>query len=392
MKSAEEEQKEAVQVAGKGGKSSNVFSVDLLRLYYEFLFPYDEMYRWLSYDAQVSGDCFKRREFSFTIENDIYIRYLSFAGMEEMKKEIKRKQPHKIDIGAVYTCPPKDHNTVRANAFKPVSRELVFDIDLTDYNEFLRNEESDPLWAYGSWQLMAVAIKTLDMTLREDFGFQHLLWVFSGRRGVHCWVCDEKARQLTDRERAGLVGYLTVVNGNESSSDRVALTWPLHPFVQKILPTLRECFESKLLPESGQDLLKDPKSWDRVLKQIPDIDVQKRLRHTWERETDSSSTKKWAQLKATVQDEASKYKAASKKSKAENLEKSIPAIILLHTYARLDVNVSTHRNHLLKSPFVIHPKVSEAYAYKAILSPMGRRNTPKNVTLATDRKGVRADT
>ena len=34
----------------------------------------------------------------------MYIRYLSFDSQEEMEKEIQKRQPYKIDIGAVFTA------------------------------------------------------------------------------------------------------------------------------------------------------------------------------------------------------------------------------------------------------------------------------------------------
>lgn len=45
---------------------------------------------------------FHNREFSFTLPDDIYIRYQSFKDEAELEEELKKMKPQKIDLGAVY--------------------------------------------------------------------------------------------------------------------------------------------------------------------------------------------------------------------------------------------------------------------------------------------------
>lgn len=70
--------------------------------------------------------------------------------------------PTKIDIGPVYTQDPARRQAYKgdtsASGFKPVERELVFDIDLTDYDD-VRNSSKGTDMSRKCWVLMHVAIQ-----------------------------------------------------------------------------------------------------------------------------------------------------------------------------------------------------------------------------------------
>jgi DNA primase small subunit len=214
--------KETSAVAGGDGDDEQVgssksvnavaFAPEMLSAYYSRLFPFDMVHQWLSYGGGSNNNkMFSHREFSFTINpggEEIYIRHQSFPTGADLARAVRRRRPIKIDIGAVFTHPPIDKNT--AGAVSPQSRELVFDIDLTDYDAIRRCGCAGAAICPVCWTYMAMAVRVMDRGLREDFGFHHIAWFYSGRRGIHCWVCDESARALTDPGRSAVANYFQV--------------------------------------------------------------------------------------------------------------------------------------------------------------------------------------
>lgn len=311
----------------------------------------------------------RRREFSFTLENGTYIRYKTFQNDQEFRNAMLKQLPSKVDIGAVFSISPADKGKVNPNEFIAEQRELVFDIDLTDYDD-TRTCCREASTCSRCWSFMIAAVKVLNYALREDFGFKHILWVYSGRRGVHCWVADDKARVLTNEARTSIVHYLSLVEGNEHSKRKVHLRYPLHPSLHRANEILEPLFYKIVLSENGQDILHHQKEYNKLLNMIPDEDIRNALAEKWRTPlAEAQSPKaKWDDVQNAVQtalvnkghNNKRTYTAYSedseRKKNLQQLKGCLQEIVCSYLYPRLDVNVSKQRNHLLKSPFAVHPK------------------------------------
>ena len=356
-------------------------SAQLLKTYYGRLFPYEILHSWLSYDpstvvgaaglrqdndgsaaASSSSSVFARREFSMTIEpvpgNEIYIRYQSFRSRGDLAEAIIKRNPTKIDIGAVFNHPPKDSKSLPPGKLQTQERELVFDIDLTDYDEVRHCGCTGAKICDRCWTFMGMAVAVMEEGLRKDFGFRHIAWFYSGRRGVHCWVCDPSARALTNEARSAVATYFEVNLGSDKDRS-FHLPSPLHPMLARAYKILEPQFVASLLPEEGHGLLATLASSLRLLETLPEPahPVAIKLKDKWGSSKDNTTPEeKWNELKAALlafTGGGGKKLTSMDRVRIDNWPVET---VFRHTYPRLDINVSKMQNHLLKSPFCVHPK------------------------------------
>ena len=127
------------------------------------------------------------------------------------------------------------------------------------------------------------------------------MWVYSGRRGVHCWVCDESARQLPNDARGAVVDYLSLPLGGEGQDGGLKLQFPVHPSLTRAYDVLEPFFQECIIHEDGQKLLSSIEQWEPFLATLPDEDLAEKLRKKWAGKSDHSTpVEKWAELKSAV--------------------------------------------------------------------------------------------
>ena len=297
---------------------------------------------------------FIRREFSLTLPGDIYIRYQAFKDEIQLAAALSSKVPIKIDIGAVFSVNPAEAKKAMT-VCSPVERELVFDIDMTDYDD-VRTCCSGAGLCQKCWPFLAIAAKVLDRTLRQDFGFKHLLWVYSGRRGIHCWIGDKRARLLKEDAREGIIDYLTLVSGNKFDVKKCYLEWEedLHPSVQESLKIIRPRFEKLIITD--QNLFETNKQITHLLDLCTNETIKSSLVDLLKQNKSKTPQDKWDLIQDKMEEQISSSVKKNKYDEEVPGRWYIEEVLLQYCYPRLDENVSKKLNHLLKAPFCIHPK------------------------------------
>ena len=346
-------------------------------------FPSEDFCRWLSYGSigtlapnskVVSNDFLFRRELSFTLPGEIYCRYLSFNSADEFRKALESSLPDKIDIGAVFGIPPKHYkayNVIGTSGvasggatFRPQERELVFDIDMDEYDD-VRSCCKGAQVCQKCWTFIAAAVRCINETLRTDFGFKHIMFVFSGRRGVHCWVCDEAARKLSNEQRSAVAEYMQLIAGPKGNSLRSTTALKRRgmgqfPLVKRSVEICQDYFEKPLVGIlDGQNVFKCDKdateaslentnpNLARLIKALPDDSSIRQDLPSFFRLAAKDQKAAWRRITDDI---------ATAKNKRKNPAMGVEDIVIEFTYPRLDINVSKQMNHLLKAPFCVHPK------------------------------------
>lgn len=295
-----------------------------------------------------------RREISYILlsdencDDEFVVRNLSYSDWRSFRDDVIRLSPLRIDIGAIYDGDVKNNkDKVDGLSIAPVEREYVIDIDLTDYDNIRTCCEGKTL-CEKCWTYVRAAHKVLSHILSASFGFRHILWVFSGRRGIHAWVCDKEARSMSKKVRQSVTNFLNFTITNDKTDHLVK-----HQLIRKAKDygLLKQTYgilkEYKRFLFDEQKILERPNIYQKV-KDVAEKYLKRHLTVEEKHKLDDKHTKgseKFVYLATLV--------GASDEGDTRAIQFKME-LILGYLYPKLDSHVSAQVNHLLKAPFNVH--------------------------------------
>lgn len=322
---------------------------DELYSYFTHLFPYEEVSDWLTFTTTPAHPL-RHREFAFVLPGDIWVRSQSMNTIHDLKTHLcnQRKTIERVDIGAIYADVKTRHLTPRCEL-----KELVFDIDLDDYDLLrLCPCKGRKTCCNQCWIFIRAAIAYLCHFLHQYFGFHHMSMVFSGRRGVHCWVHDLTAMGLDQHGREAVLNYIANPHSLFSGSKKRMGFEELPCFTKEAYQILERYFHQWLVQEP-----------DWFCKPFANITMGQKMLTFWR-----YHGRLQTRLKTIVQDNtpaAHKWKCFKNLSSSQNYngtgkaKTNLVEAVLFFMMPKFDRNVTIQREHCLKLPFNVHPKTGK---------------------------------
>lgn len=200
-------------------------SLDTLSKYYNKHYPYKEVWKFI--------DGNKKKEIAYQGKSkkgeNYFSRHNKYQNAVEFKEEAGKYGRTRIEIGPEY-----DSNG------QAIKKELVFDIDLTDYDD-VRTCCKGTNVCDLCWNYVRAAMKMMHFVLSTQFGFKKIHWFFSGRRGVHCWVLDEEAKSYSTELRVSILEFIKCPAADSlSPQQKECVNILMRYFVELILPALED--------------------------------------------------------------------------------------------------------------------------------------------------------
>jgi DNA primase small subunit len=307
--------------------------------YYKHHFPYEEVWRLFSRQWVPAGPAAHMREYGWEgIGGSPFVRWKSCTTAQALHEMVSGSDVGKLNVGAMFNADPSNRYKER-EPMVPRRRELVIDIDLDDYGGISKDDlrASDM-----NWPLVAVGLEVVRQVLKEGFGFQHVLAVYSGRRGGHLWVCDERACCMDDQARAAIVQFL---QPSEGKGKKWWVDLVRHPNFKDISANLMVPYFRTVCVKAASDgglgmfeLAFQRKAFLALMHES----IGKRL----------ESEVCEVNLPEAALDLIEAYCKSGPAWRWEAYQTAIWEMI----GPRIDANVSKHANHTLKSPYSVHPK------------------------------------
>lgn len=178
-----------------------------MAMYHSKYFPSKTLFSFFCKQHHCPRPQFREFAVEFALEDGstAWRRHIPLTSEADLANEVTKPNFRTLHIGAVHDA---DCNFAKLGSARPASRELVFDLDLQD-NSWLAVARDDQAANDRHMPIVFASAAILEAALRLIFGFEKFLRVYSGRRGCHVYVLDERACALTDEARSAICAQIS---------------------------------------------------------------------------------------------------------------------------------------------------------------------------------------